>query len=330
MISRRQLRIKTLQTLYAYYNSEDSSVSKAEKELMLNINKAYELYHSMFVIFIEIANYAESRIELAKNKRLPSNEDLHPNTKFIDSNLIEQFRNCDQLIRYVEAKKITWVDDPELIKELHGLITADPVFTEFMESDQSTFSDEIKLFTHILTAIIYPNESLEQVLEEKSIYWTDDLEYMISMVIKTLKRFKEDGSNKAPLLDLFKNPENHRVPEDKEFAVELLRHSILHKEEYVDYIKANTRNWDLERIAFMDILIMQMAISEFIGFPSIPTKVTLNEYLEISKIYSTSKSSVFINGVLDKIAAQLKSNNKIRKSGRGLIGEFDRKDGEIS
>lgn len=298
-------------------------MSNAEKELLFNINKAYDLYHSMFILLIEIANYAESRIDLARNKRIPSNEDLHPNTRFIDSKLIEQFRNSEQLLRYVDAKKITWVNNPDLLKEFHQLIIDDPVFLDFMSAEQVTFTDEIKLFTHIYTNIIYPNENLEQVLEEQSIYWNDDLEYMISMVLKTLKRFKEDQSEKYPLLDLYKNPDAREVPEDKEFAIELLRKSILHRDEYIEYIKSNTKNWDLERIAFMDILIMQLAITEFINFQSIPTKVTLNEYLEISKIYSTSKSSVFINGVLDKIATQLRENNKIKKTGRGLIGESD-------
>ena len=323
MISRRQLRIKTLQTLYAYYNNEDQQVSKAEKELLFNINKAYDLYHSIFVLFIDIANYAELRIELARNKHVPSDEDLRPNTRFVDSNLIDQFRNCDQLLRYIEIKKISWVNYPELIRELYQKIMAYEGFEEFMRAEKVTFADEIRFFTHLLTDVIYPNDSLEQALEEQSIYWTDDLEYMISMVIKTLKRFREDGQQKNPLLDLFKNPEEKKVPEDKQFAIELLRKTIANREEYIGYIKSNTKNWDLDRIAFMDILIMQMAISEFIGFESIPTKVTLNEYLEVSKIYSTAKSNVFINGVLDKVASQLRENKKIKKTGRGLIGEFD-------
>lgn len=322
MISRRQLRIKILQTLYAYYSKEDRQVIKAEKELLYSINKTYDLYHSIFVLFIDIADYSESRIELALKKHVPSDEDLQPNTRFIDSNLIGQFRNCEQLTRYVEIKKISWANYPELIKELYQEISTYDRFIEFMQAENVSFSDEIKLFTHLLTDVIYPNESLEQVLEEQSIYWSDDLEYMISMVIKTLKRFREDGQQKKPLLDLFKNPDDRKVPEDKGFALDLLRKSIANREEYMGYIRANTKNWDLERIAFMDILIMQMAIVEFIGFESIPTKVTLNEYLDISKIYSTSKSNLFINGVLDKVASQLKENNKIKKSGRGLIGEF--------
>jgi transcription antitermination protein NusB len=323
MISRRQLRIKTLQTLYAYYNNGSGEVVKAEKELLYNVNKAYDLYHSVFVLLIDIANYAESRIELARNKHMPSEDDLQPNTRFIDANLIGQLRNCDQLIRYVEAKKISWANYPELIRECYQETITYEGYVEFMNADRVKFADEVRFFTRLLTDVIYPNESLEQVLEEQSIYWTDDLEYMISMVIKTLKRFREDGQQVNPLLDLFKNPEGKRIPEDKQFAMELLRKSIANREEYISYIKTNTRNWDLERIAFMDILIMQMAITEFIGFPSIPTKVTLNEYLEISKIYSTSKSNVFINGVLDKVVSQLRESNKIRKTGRGLIGEFD-------
>jgi N utilization substance protein B len=320
MISRRQLRIKALQTLYAYYKTEDGQVSKAEKELLFNINKSYDLYHSMFILLIEIANYSESRIDLAKKKYVPSEEDLHPNTRFINSKLIQQFRNSEQLIRYVDVKKITWVNHPEIIKEFYEAFAVDQVFMDFMMAENISYSDEIKLFTHIYTNIIYPNENLELVLEEQSIYWNDDLEYMISMVIKTLRRFKEDSSQKYPLLDLYKNTENKRVPEDKEFAIDLFRKSIVNRDEYIEYIKSSTTNWDLDRIAFMDILLMQMAITEFIVFPSIPVKVTLNEYLEISKTYSTSKSSVFINGVLDKVASELMDSKKIRKTGRGLIG----------
>ncbi|MFC2090696.1 transcription antitermination factor NusB, partial [Bacteroidota bacterium] len=220
---------------------------------------------------------------------------------------------------FVELKKISWVTHPELIKELYNEITEDQAYKDFMSAEKVTYTDEVKLFTHLLTVIIYPNESLDQAIEEQSIYWIDDLEYMISMVIKTLRRFKEDDSESSPLLELFKNPDGRKVPEDKEFAIELFRKMILHRKEYTEYIKANTTNWDLERIAFMDILIMQMAITEFIEFPSIPIKVTLNEYLEISKAYSTSKSSIFINGVLDKVVSELKEKKKIRKTGRGLI-----------
>jgi N utilization substance protein B len=184
-----------------------------------------------------------------------------------------------------------------------------------MSSDVNGYSEDKRLVTFIYTHLVFPNELLGSILEEQSIYWNDDLEFITSMIVKTIKKFKEmDGPDK-PLMQLYKNQE------DRDYVIKLFRLSILHREEYVAYIKENTRNWDLERIAFMDILIMQMAIAELVGFPSIPTKVTLNEYLEISKYYSTSKSNVFINGVLDKVMIQMKGERKIVKTGRGLIGE---------
>jgi len=158
---------------------------------------------------------------------------------------------------------------------------------------------------------------LSDILEEQSIYWNDDLEFITSMIVKTFRKFKEEDGSERSLMGLYKNPE------DRDYVVKLFRQTILNRDEYVEYIKINTRNWDLERIAFMDILIMQMAIAELVAFPSIPTKVTLNEFLEISKYYSTSKSNIFINGVLDKVMAQLKEDKKVQKAGRGLIGEGD-------
>jgi len=182
-------------------------------------------------------------------------------------------------------------------------------------SRSSGYGEDKKLVTFAYTHIVFSSELLDSIMEEQSIYWNDDLEFITSMIVKTFKKFKEDDGPDKKLMELYKNIE------DRDFAVRLYRQTIIHRDEYVEYIKENTRNWDLERIAFMDILIMQMALAELIGFPSIPTKVTLNEYLEISKYYSTSKSNVFINGVLDKVVSQLKEKKKILKSGRGLIGE---------
>ncbi len=316
MISRRQLRIKVLQTLYAYYQSENDKLILAEKELHKNIDKSFELYHYLFVMILEIANLAESRMEIASKKRIRTAEDINPNRRFVDNRLIYQLRNSDQLIRYADLKKLSWLNYPELIKEIYELILEDEGYQEYLNLESCTYADDKKFISRIFTHIILPNESIEQSLEEQSIYWNDDLEFMISMILKTIKRFKEsDEQNK--MLELYKNPE------DKDFAKELFRKSILHKDEYLDYIKSNTKNWDVERIAFMDILIMQMAIAELVGFNSIPIKVTLNEYLEISKFYSTSKSNVFINGVLDKVVTELRKENKILKTGRGLIGELN-------
>jgi N utilization substance protein B len=315
MISRRQLRIKALQSLYAFYTTGGEDMNRTEKELHFNIEKAYDLYHYLLLLLIDVILYAESRIEIARNKRIPTQEDLHPNTRFIDNRLAEQLRNNEQLLRYVDQHKLNWANHPELIKEIYNRLSESEEYTDYMKEEDSGYAEDKRLVTFLYTHIIFSSERLDSILEEQSIYWNDDLEFITSMIVKTLKKFKEEDGPKKPLMDLYKNKE------DRDYVVKLFRQTILHRDEYVEYIKKNTRNWDLERIAFMDILIMQTAIAELVAFPSIPIKVSLNEYLEISKFYSTSKSNVFINGVLDKVVMQLKEEKKIVKTGRGLIGE---------
>ena len=315
MISRRQLRIKALQSLYAFYTTGGEDMNRTEKELHFNIEKAYDLYHYLLLLLIDLVLYAESRIEIARNKRIPTHEDLHPNTRFIDNRLVEQLRNNEHLLRYLDQHKLNWANHPELIKEIYIRLTESEEYLAYMNEEDSGYAEDKRLITFLYTHIIFSSERLDSILEEQSIYWNDDLEFITSMIVKTLKKFKEEDGPKKPLMDLYKNKE------DRDYVVKLFRQTILHRDEYVEYIKKNTRNWDLERIAFMDILIMQTAIAELVAFPSIPIKVSLNEYLEISKFYSTSKSNVFINGVLDKVVLQLKEEKKIVKTGRGLIGE---------
>ena len=290
-------------------------MNRSEKELHFNIEKAFELYYYLLLLLIDVIMYAESRIELAKGKRIPTEDDLHPNTRFIQNKLAEQLRNNDQLLRAVQQNKLNWMDYPELLKEIYNEVVCSEAYESYMSSETNDYAADKRMITHIYAHVIFPNNSLSQILEEQSIYWNDDIEFMISMIVKTFKKFREEDDNQKTLMDLYKNNE------DRDFVVKLFRQTILHRDDYVEYIKQNTKNWDLERIAFMDILIMQMAIAELVGFSSIPTKVTLNEYLDISKFYSTSKSSVFINGVLDKVVDQLKGEKKIVKLGRGLIGE---------
>jgi N utilization substance protein B len=317
MISRRQLRIKALQSLYAYYTTGSEDMKRSENELHFNIEKAYELYHYLLLLIIDVMIYADSRIEIARNKRIPTPEDLHPNMRFINNRLINQLRNNRQLLRFVEQHKLNWANHPELIKEVYSRLMESEEYEAYMKGEEPGYLEDKRLVTFIYTHIIYTSERLDSILEEQSIYWNDDLEFITSMIVKTFKKFKEEDGPDKLLMDLYKNKE------DTDYVVRLFRQTILHRDEYVEYIKQNTRNWDLDRIAFMDILIMQIAIAELIAFQSIPTKVTLNEYLEISKFYSTNKSNVFINGVLDKVLMQLKEENKISKAGRGLIGEND-------
>ncbi len=315
MISRRLLRIKVLQVLYAYYKSDQRDINKSEKELHFSINKAYELYYYILLLIIDVVEYAGSRIELARNKKVPHWEDLNPNTRFIENRLVVQLRENGQLLRYLETHHISWSNHPELIKEIYGSLAESDIYAGFMNEESVDYNAEKRLVSDFVSEIILRNESLHQLLEEKSIYWNDDLDFVVSMVQKTMKKFKSTDKDETHLLDLYKNDE------DRDFVIRLFRKSILNREEALQMIEEKASNWDLDRIAFMDVLIMQMAITEMIEFPSIPTKVTLNEFLEIAKYYSTEKSNTFINGVLDKIMQKLREEKKIKKSGRGLIGE---------
>lgn len=315
MISRRLLRIKVLQVLYAYYKSSEKDLNRSEKELFFSINKAYDLFYYILLLALEVVDYAESRIEIARNKKIPTYEDLHPNTRFIDNLFITQLRNNVQFKRYLETQKISWANYPEFIKEIYNLLVEHPDYYEYMNAEENDYSKDKKIIIRFFNDIVFPNESLCQILEEKSIYWNDDLEFVISMVIKSVKKFRESSKENLELPDLFKNDE------DREFVKHLFRKATVYRKMSMDLIEEKANNWDLDRIAFMDVLIMQLAITEMIEFKSIPTKVTLNEFLEIAKYYSTEKSNTFINGVLDKIMQKLKEESIIKKTGRGLIGE---------
>lgn len=315
MISRRIIRTKVLQVLYAYYSTSEKSLSNTEKELFFCIHKTYDLYHYILSLVIEIADYAEQRIEIRRNKHQPTHEDLHPNTKFVSNLMIHQLRENRQLNAYLQQKKLSWVNYPGLIKDLYQFLLESDFYTEYMNSSNRSYSEDKKLVDRILNKIIVVYEELYEVLEEQSIYWNDDVEFVVTMISKTLKKFNEYSDSDQRLLPLYKDDE------DREFAKELLRKSIINHDELRELIKEHSKNWDLERIAFMDILIMQLAITEFTYFPSIPTKVTLNEYIEVSKFYSTEKSRNFINGILDKTLKDMKVKGSINKTGRGLIGE---------
>jgi transcription antitermination protein NusB len=315
MISRRIIRTKVLQVLYAYYSSEEKSINNTEKELFFCIQKAYDLYHYLLDLVVEMADYAENRIEIKKNKHQPSYEDLHPNRKFINNQVIAQLRINKKLNTYLDQKKLSWKDNPELIKELYLMMTESEMYKKYMNDGDHSFYEDRKYIERLFNKIILVSEDLYQVLEEKSIYWNDDVDFVISMIVKTLKRFNERSDEELNLMPMFKDQE------DRDFTKDLLRKAIINHDELRELIKEHSKNWDVERIAFMDILIMQLAITEFLYFPTIPTKVSLNEYIELSKFYSTEKSRNFINGILDKTLKDLKKSEKISKSGRGLIGE---------
>ncbi len=313
MISRRILRIKVLQIIYAHLKSGNESFENTEKQLQLSIQKLYELFHYLLLLIIDISELAEEKIELAKQKRIPTAEDLAPNTRFIDNKIISFFKENIQFNEYVKKNKLTWVNYPELSKGLYRKLIKSDLYINYMADEKNDFTHDKKFIISMIENLFADNELLEQILEEKSIYWNDDLEFVLNMMVKTIAKLKTRSNRDTALMPLYKNDD------DKQFIRDLLRKSIIDYEDNRELIHKYTKNWEIDRIAFMDILIMNQAIAEVVHFPSIPVKVSLNEYIEIAKYYSTEKSSIFINGILDKVFNYLKKNDKINKLGRGLV-----------
>lgn len=315
MFSRRLLRIKVFQTLYAYHKVEGKTYASSDKELMHSIQKSYELYHLLILLILDVIDYAESKIEFAKQKKVQTEADLNPNTRFIDNQLAAQLRNNRDLQKYQLKRSVSWVQYPEIIKNLFISFTESDLYLTYMKEREQAYKYDKKLVERFYSDVVMNYEDLYTNLEEQSIFWIGDVDFVINMIVKTLKKFVADQSGGGPLMPMFKESD------DEDYARTLLRKTIQHEEPYLEMVKASAKNWELERIAFTDSLILQLAISEAIEFSSIPTKVTINEFLEIAKLYSTQKSSKFINGILDNIFTGLKKEGKIKKSGRGLIGE---------
>ena len=294
MISRRIIRIKVLQILYAFFTSPETSINNTEKELFFSLQKTYDLYHYLMALVIEIEKFAEDRIDLGLKKHRPTTADLTPNTRFVNNLLIHQLKTNTSLAKYLETAKLSWVNEEELIRKLYFSLTEQDFYKEYMAAEQNSYADDRKLVEDIFKYLILDNEDIESLLEEQSIYWNDDLDFVVSMILKTFKKFKEFSDDNQALLPMYKDEE------DRQFAKDLYRKVVLNHTENVVLIKQHTVNWDIERIAFIDNLILELALSEFLYFPSIPTKVSMNEYIELSKYYSTEKSRNFINGILDK------------------------------
>lgn len=313
MLNRRHLRVKVLQALYAYYQSTDAKATVSEKELFKAVDRIYELYIYLLLTFEELQRQGERRLEEGKNKMRPTDEDLNPNRKFVDSQIIEILTKHEGLRKHSEDLKINWVGDEkqELFRKMYLDMREGETYFEYMNNDQKGFEEDKAFMVALFKADIANYEPLYNFFEELSIHWLDDIDLVCSMVLKTIKSFEEEGSN--PILPLYKDEED-----EQKFIRELLRKTIAMDSENELLIDELTSNWELDRIARMDIILMKMAITELQIFNNIPTKVTLNEYIEISKFYSTPKSNGFINGVLDKAIDRLEGQGMIQKAGRGL------------
>ena len=308
MINRVLIRLKIVQIVYAFYQNGGKNLDTAEKELFFSLSKAYDMYNYLLLLMVEITKQAERKQSAAKSKLLPTAEELYPNTKFVDNRFIAQLEVNKQLLEFSETQKKTWENESEFVKSLCEKIMDTDIYKEYMASETSSYEEDRELWRKVYKRMIFNNDELDQVLEDQSLYWNDDKEIVDTFVLKTIKRFEEQNGANQELLPEFKDEE------DQDFARRLFRRTILNADYYRHLISENTRNWDLDRVAFMDVIIMQIALAEILSFPNIPVSVTLNEYVEIAKLYSTPKSGSFINGTLDGIVNILKKENKLTKN----------------
>ena len=308
MINRNLIRIRVVQLVYSWYQNTNKDLRNSEKELMFGLQKSYDLYYYMLQLMLEITKTYENRIETKKNKFLPTEEDMNPNTHLLENKFMLQLSDNKQLLKYLTERPLSWSNNDAFIKNLLDIILASDIYKSYSLIESPTYDQDREFWRKTFKQYIYVNEDLDDLLEDESIYWNDDIEIVQSFVLKTIKRFSEDRGADQPLLPMFKDQE------DKDYALKLLHETLLNEKKYRDLIDSHTDKWDFERIALMDLIIMQIALAEIFTFESIPTSVSLNEYIEIAKSYSTPKSSIFINGILAAIVENIKNENLIFKN----------------
>jgi N utilization substance protein B len=321
MLSRRHLRVKALQALYAFFQSDGDDIAIGEKQLVKSTDKLYELYIYQLSFLIKLVDFTRNRIEEAKKKFYPTDEDLHPNTRLVENRFIMQMEENKDFLRWRNKLKINWKDEENLFHKLFHELKSGQDYNDLIHRKSSGYHDDKELVALIVMNYLPEFELLRNYYEDQSIFWSDeDYDISLIMLIKTIKLFKESWGPDHHLPPLFKeDDEEDEDDEDRQYMLKLFRYCILRSEEHGKLIEEQAENWELERIAIMDIIIMKMALTELMVFPSIPVKVTINEYIEISKSYSSIKSKLFINGILDKLVIKLKEEGKIRKTGRGLL-----------
>jgi N utilization substance protein B len=314
MLSRRHLRIKVMQALYGYFNASFDNIGAGEKEIMLSINRFYDLFLYQLLFISEIFETARKQSEDAKQKHLPTKEELNPNTRFINNPFLVALSESKILNDLYQKRNISWVGENEIARRAFSSFKNGKEFEKYLASENNNFEKDKEIVALLVKKYIVDFPPLMQYYEERSIFWVDDIDIVNMILIKIIRSSKVDIVDKS-----FTDLEWFIDDEDREFAINLFRKTIMASDQYEKIIADKTHNWELERIAMMDILLMKMAVCELMEFPSIPVKVTLNEYIDLSKMYSTPKSSIFINGILDKLIADFKKNNQIHKSGRGLM-----------
>lgn len=313
------MRIKVMQAIYAHQSIEQEGIGEGEKKMIKSFDQLYDLFVYQLSFLVEIFDFAEQKIDEGKKKLLPSREDLDPDTKFIDNRIIAKIRDNRDYRNNYNRLRINWKDDSDIVRKAYNLIREDEIYRSFMSKAKSSFQEDRSLLVKIVKEVISGFMPVKNIYEEQNIFWDEDFYAANMMLITAVESVmpKDDEFKKLP--GVFKDVDEHGKSEDKQFAIDLFRKTAAHGDDFEELIASKARNWEFERIAKVDVILLKMAITELLEFPSIPVKVTMNEYIEISKYYSTPKSRIFINGILDNLISEFKADNKIKKTGRGLI-----------
>ena len=306
MINREIIRIKIVQLTYSYYQNGNKNIDTAEKELFFSMSKAYDLYNHLLALIVAITKESRRRLEIAQGKAAREGSKA-PSQKFAYNRFALQLEENIQLAEFMETQKRTWNDSPEFIGRLFEQIEQSQIYKEYMDDSEDNYAADRELWRKLYRALIQENEDLDSLLEEQSLYWNDDKDVVDTFVLKTIKRFEEKNGANQELL-----PE-YDSEEEKDYARKLFRATILNANDYQHMMSEASQNWDFSRLAYMDVIIMQIAIAEMMNFPSIPLSVTINEYVELAKFYSTPRSAGYINGMLDAIAHHLINTGKLMK-----------------
>ena len=312
MINRRHIRVKVMQSVYAILQSHNDDIIREEKFLKHSILKMFDLYVLNLQLIVEVQKLAAKKIALSKKKILATTSDLKPNTKFIDNKVIDTIAQSASIEGFIELNGLNnWEENNEYVKIIFEELLKSNLYKNYLASEENSFKLDKAFIVGFFKEIIAPNEKLAEYYEDTLISWVDDIPFVNTWLVKTLSKQKANG--------LFVLGSLYKDRDDEDFVSDLFRKTVLKQAEYEKDIAEKTPNWETDRIAEIDMILIKMSITEFINFPSIPTRVTINEYIEISKDYSTAKSSYFINGVLDKISKEFVVNKKIVKIGRGLL-----------
>jgi N utilization substance protein B len=307
MINRILIRIKVLQIIYAYYQNGTNDLKTAENELLFSLQKSYDLYHYFLLLILDLTRLQERLLDNRKHKYMPTLEEMLPNMRLVNNRFAAQLSENEALKEYVAKYKISWSNDQDFLKSVLDMLLTSDVYAQYLQNPEDSYEVDREFWRRAFRHLICSNVMIAEYLEDKSIFWNDDVEIVETFTLKTIKRFEEQEGSKQALLPMF------RDEEDRLFAVKLFRESLLHGPEYRDRISRHMKNWETERLASIDLIIMQVAIAEIMTFPSIPISVSLNEYIDAAKYYSTPKSGTFINGILDSIVTELKKEKALFK-----------------